>query len=396
MLLTLCLAMALALSTTLSAQADDKQKDLESQKNELQSQLDALNQQISAVQGDKADAEAAKQQYQNQKTLITQQIALINGQIETLEQQIADKEVEINDKQAEVEAKQAEYDARWAGFKERMNSMQKLNDGGSIALLSSATNLYELLTFAHTLEEISSKDQEICADLENQRIALDDEKVALENAKAELEANEASLSDQQNQLSSKEDELVANIQATDSTISEADAREQALEETKTDTQAEFDRVADELDAYLASLIKQTQAAYTDAPISCSLNFICPLASYKYISCQYGNGGHKGVDFAAPGGTPIKAIASGVVTVATYHYSYGNYVMVYHGVDDSGNTYATLYAHMVSSPSVSAGESVSQGQVLGYVGSTGNSTGNHLHLELRVNGARTNPLNYVPH
>ena len=69
---------------------------------------------------------------------------------------------------------------------------------------------------------------------------------------------------------------------------------------------------------------------------------------------------------------------------------------YHGTDDQGNTYATLYAHMNSTPPVSVGQSVSQGDVIGYVGTTGNSTGNHLHLELRVNGARTNPLNYVPH
>ena len=71
-------------------------------------------------------------------------------------------------------------------------------------------------------------------------------------------------------------------------------------------------------------------------------------------------------------------------------------MVYHGTDDQGNTYASLYAHMISTPAVSLDQAVAQGDVLGYVGSTGNSTGNHLHLELRVNGARTNALNYVPH
>ena len=170
----------------------------------------------------------------------------------------------------------------------------------------------------------------------------------------------------------------------------------ALEEAKSSKQAEFDKAADELDSYLKSLIAQTQKNYANAPISCSLNFICPLPSYKYISCQYGSGGHKGVDFAAPGGTNIRAVAGGVVTVSGWHYSYGNYVMIYHGTDDQGNTYATLYAHMNSTPPVSVGQSVSQGDVIGYVGTTGNSTGNHLHLELRVNGARTNPLNYVPH
>ena len=87
---------------------------------------------------------------------------------------------------------------------------------------------------------------------------------------------------------------------------------------------------------------------------------------------------------------------GVVTAAAYHWSWGYYVQVYHGKDDNGNTYSTLYAHMNSPPPVSVGQNVSQGDVIGHVGTTGNSTGNHLHLELRVNGARTNPLNYVPH
>lgn len=76
---------------------------------------------------------------------------------------------------------------------------------------------------------------------------------------------------------------------------------------------------------------------------------------------------------APGGTNIRAVASGVVTVSGWHYSYGNYVMIYHGTDDQGNTYATLYAHMNSTPPVSVGQSVSQGDVIGYVGTTGNST-----------------------
>ena len=89
------------------------------------------------------------------------------------------------------------------------------------------------------------------------------------------------------------------------------------------------------------------------------------------------------------------MASGVVTVSGWHYSYGNYVMIYHGTDDQGNTYATLYAHMNSTPPVSVGQSVSQGDVIGYVGTTGNSTGNHLHFQLLVNGTPVDPLAMLP-
>ncbi len=100
--------------------------------------------------------------------------------------------------------------------------------------------------------------------------------------------------------------------------------------------------------------------------------------------------HKGVDIGAPKGTPIKAAASGTVTVAQYGYcgGYGNYVMISHG-----NGVQTLYGHC-NSLNVSTGETVSQGQVIAYVGNTGNSYGNHLHLEIRVNGVAQNPQNYL--
>jgi len=145
-----------------------------------------------------------------------------------------------------------------------------------------------------------------------------------------------------------------------------------------------------LDAYLNA---QNQK-YGNASITCSLDFGRPLATFKYISCYFGGGGHRGTDYAAPGGTQIYTIADGIVTAATYHYSWGYYVQVYHGTDSNGNTYSTLYAHMNSAPVVSVGQTVTKGQLLGYVGTTGNSTGNHLHLEMKVNGVLTSVTNYI--
>ena len=374
-LMAAVVAAALCLNAAMPAHADDKQKELENKKNELQSELDQIRQQLKDVASDKAEAEQQKQLLVQEKNTIKGQIDALNDQIDDISAQIVEKEQQITDKQAEIDQKQAEYDDRWAKYKEQVVSMQMLDQ---------------------VLQDISDANTQACEDLEQQGIELTNERTQLEEAKASLEADEEELQNQKSQLDSKTQELASNIQAQDASISAAAAQEQALEEAKSDKQAEFDKAADEYDAYLKSLIAQTQRNYANAPISCSLNFICPLPSYKYISCQYGSGGHKGVDFAAPGGTNIRAVASGVVTVSGWHYSYGNYVMIYHGTDDQGNTYATLYAHMNSTPPVSVGQSVSQGDVIGYVGTTGNSTGNHLHLELRVNGARTNPLNYVPH
>lgn len=390
------MAAMLAFSTAAPTYADTKQQELESQKQAAQQQLEDAKSELSTIQSEKTDAEAEKSNLQNQSNLIAQQVNLLVQQIEDTQTSIDAKQADIDAKQADIDAKQADIDTRWSDFKSRMSAMQELHDGGAIAMLTSATNLYELLTFSETLSEITGKDTEVLQTMENDEAELQQQKQDLENAKSELEANQASLQDQQGQLDAKQGELSASIQAKDASITQSEADAEAQQAVVAAKQAELDDATEELDSYLRSLIQQAQQNYANAPISCSLNFICPLPSYKYISCAYGQNGHKGVDFAAPASTEIRAIAAGVVTVSAVHSSYGNYCMIYHGVDDSGNTYASLYAHMISFPSVSVGESVTQGQVIGYVGSTGNSTGNHLHLELRVNGARTNPLNYVPH
>ncbi len=124
-------------------------------------------------------------------------------------------------------------------------------------------------------------------------------------------------------------------------------------------------------------------------VSLGISLIEPISGK--ITCRFGNQGsyyHTGLDIAAPRGTPIKAAASGTVTYAGYHYSYGNLLIVTHS-----NGVQTYYAHC-SKLNVSVGAYVSQGQVIAAVGSTGNSTGNHLHLEVRVNGTAQNPQNYL--
>ena len=147
-------------------------------------------------------------------------------------------------------------------------------------------------------------------------------------------------------------------------------------------------------AELDAALNAANQAYGNASIQCSLDFGRPLATYKYVSCYFGGNGHRGTDYAAPGGTEIYAVSGGVVTAAAYHWSWGYYVQVYHGKDDNGNTYSTLYAHMNSAPVVSVGQPVEKGKILGYVGSTGNSTGNHLHLEMKVNNVLVNVMNYL--
>ena len=390
LLLSVAVAMTMTLSTVMTPLAAASVSDLRQKLQEQQAALEKVNQQLKEAQSDKADAQALKTQLEQQKSLLLSQIGTLTEQIGGLDNEIVNKQDEINQKQQEVDQKQAEYDQRWADFKDRMRAMQRLNDGGSIALLSSATNLYQLLTFATTLEQIVSKDEEICQQLEDEHTQLEQQRAELEQAKADLEATKADYEAQKAALNSKTSELAENISQTDESISKAEAEEQALKEAQIEANKKVDEAAKELDAALNA----ANQAYGNASIQCSLDFGRPLATYKYISCYFGGNGHRGTDYAAPGGTEIYAVSGGVVTAAAYHYSWGYYVQVYHGKDDNGNSYSTLYAHMNSAPIVSVGQSVSKGQTLGYVGSTGNSTGNHLHLEMKVNNVLVNVMNYL--
>ena len=390
LLFSVAVAMTMTLSTVMTPLAAASVSDLRQKLQEQQAALEKVNQQLKETQSDKADAQALKTQLEQQKSLLLSQIGTLTEQIGGLDNDIVNKQDEINQKQQEVDQKQAEYDQRWADFKDRMRAMQRLNDGGSIALLSSATNLYQLLTFATTLEQIVSKDEEICQQLEDEHTQLEQQRAELEQAKADLEATKADYEAQKAALNSKTSELAENISQTDESISKAEAEEQALKEAQIEANKKVDEAAKELDAALNA----ANQAYGNASIQCSLDFGRPLATYKYVSCYFGGNGHRGTDYAAPGGTEIYAVSGGVVTAAAYHYSWGYYVQVYHGKDDNGNSYSTLYAHMNSAPIVSVGQSVSKGQRLGYVGSTGNSTGNHLHLEMKVNNVLVNVMNYL--
>ena len=180
--------------------------------------------------------------------------------------------------------------------------------------------------------------------------------------------------------------------------------QQAAAQAQTTVTDAAKKAYEEATAALDAYVRAQSRRYTTAELRLtSLDFRCPLDSYGRITTQFGEADpwgipHRGTDFAAPGGTPIYAIADGIVSAARAMNSYGNCVQVSHGTADDGCRYDSLYAHM-SSIAVAEGTAVRRGDLLGYVGNTGNvygaGGGYHLHLELRVNGSRTDPLGYVP-
>jgi hypothetical protein len=165
---------------------------------------------------------------QGQISVLKTQIAQVQNSIGLKEQEIAAKEEEIAAKQEEIAAKQGEIDAQWSAFKGHMAAMQELREGGSVAMLSSVTNLYELLTFNEALQDISVKDTEILTNmrnakeaLENDKLQLEEQRTELKTQKADLQSKKADLDAQNNQMSAKQKELNSSVAAAKMSAAEA-------------------------------------------------------------------------------------------------------------------------------------------------------------------------------
>lgn len=373
----------------------------------LQNKLDKLSQSIvqhkkelSNAKKKEQAAKALESELKEKVTVVQSQISVLKGQIAEVQNSIGLKEQEIAAKEQQITEKEAEIADQWGDFKQHMAAMQELRDGGSVAMLSAVNDLYELLTFNEVMQDISIKDTEILDNMKNAKEALESDKLTLESQRSELQSKKANLDAQNSQMRAKQNELNSSVAAAQMSAAEA-------QQAQKDAQAAIESDEMNYEAVKKQIQKMIAAAAASKPTLSFTGFICPLKSYSRISSEYGwrknpvtgvNKLHAGTDFAAPGGTPIYAAASGYVQVAGWSSGgYGNYVIIYHGKMSDGNQYSTLYGHM-RSVATSAGKYVQQGEIIGYVGSTGNSTGNHLHLEVWKGGSKANAVNprgYIP-
>ena len=357
-----------------------------------QSQIDALEQQQEELQAKREEMEAGLAQLDGehatlleQKTALDEQNEVYRQEIELIQEQVDLYTSLVEQKAQEVElATQAESD-QLATYRRHVRAMEENGSYTYLSLLFGSQSLGELLSNLDMIGEIMEADQrsydEYVAARENsERIQAEYESMLtdLDAKQAELEDEQAALKEQITHAQQLIVELEAQIE-TDREAYEAElAREAELESQIQDMIAELER---------------QEAANS---ITSTGTYIWPLPGYSPGSAYgwrihpiWGDMRfHAGEDIGAPSGTPILAADSGVATVIPNNGNgYGNYIMINHG---GGRV--TLYAHM-SAFAVSNGATVTQGQVIGYVGSTGNSTGPHLHFEVRVNGATTDPKSY---
>ena len=382
----LCGVLVLALCTSAATQAGAV----------TQSEIDALKKEQQASQAKQeelkdqlAEAEAQQAAAQEKRQLLTQQLNAINTEIANIDAQISYYDGEIAQKEEERKEAEAREAEQYELFCQRVRMMEEQGTVSYWSILFNAEDFSDLLDRIADVDAVMAYDNEVMDQLIATREELERLQADLESARAEEQAAK----EQQEAKKAEQQAKVAEAQALVDQINAdvAEVNRQLDEESA---------AASEIQAEIAKKQKQLEEErkQNNIVISSETGYLWPLPGYYRLSSQFGYRihpitgvahSHTGIDIPASGGTPILAAKSGQVVTSAYHYSYGNYVVI-----DHGNGNSTLYAHM-SSRAVSEGQMVTQGQVIGYVGTTGSSTGNHLHFEVRDNYTRVDPESKFP-
>lgn len=360
---------------------------------------------LSDVKNQKADLEKQLDQIQDDMATAEEKLSILQDQILLTEQQIYESQKlldsydrQIEEKQAEITELEEQENKQYDQFYAQTRWMEENGGTSVISVLFQASSFSELLDYLALVTDIMNYNDRIITQLENTRKELAEARDELQQARdgqaaiqSQLESARADLASQKAEADQYYSQLQREEKEYDSKVARLAAD---LEDIEADLKDAEKKYQEQLNA-----AQKPSTGGGGSVVDPTGTWYWPLPGYYYISSVYGGRynpiygtweTHRGADIPAPGGTPVQAASSGVVTTAKYGASYGNYCVIYHG-----NGYATLYAHMQSLPSVSVGDVVSAGQVIGYVGSTGDSTGNHLHFELTINGSLANALDLYP-
>lgn len=312
-------------------------------------------------------------------------------EINELNAQIGTLDIQITEKEANIDEQQKKFDAQKTALEERLVAMYESGTVSYLDMLLSSEGITDFISNYYLISEIAKADNELLDNIENTKNQIENEKNSLQDARNQRNESKTAVEGKKQTLASsvnQKNQLAANLTEEEKAIqAELD---------------EFEKDKQRIQAELAALAAKDNVK----PVAPSAaGYISPLAGKTkanittgYGSYQTRSGKHTGVDFACSGGTPIYAVKAGTVITSkalTYpngsYKSYGEYIVINH---HDGTM--TLYGHMQSgSRCVSEGQAVAQGQQIGRVGSTGNSTGNHLHFEVRVGGSPVNPIPYLP-
>ena len=359
--------------------------------NKAKEEKQAFQSGLTNVKELKKQLEASKADLANYVAELDANLQKIQAKIDELKRMISEKEEQIEIKTQELEEALEVQQAQYEAMKTRIRFMYERGDTLFLELILGSGSFGEMLNKADYIEMLSSYDRKMLDEYVAYaeyvalcREGLEEEKKVLDEAKIAVEEEEASLNEL---IADKEQEMYkmsSDIQSKEAAIREYEAEIAAQNDTIKALEA---AVAEE-----RKRLAEEQRRRYDGGV-----FTWPAPSYTRISDEYGNRTHpilgiqqfhNGLDMAAPGGSPILAAYSGTVVAATYSGSMGNYIMI-----DHGDSLYTIYMH-ASALYVSKGQEVTKGEKIAAVGSTGRSTGNHLHFSVRLNGNYVSPWNYL--
>lgn len=419
LIVTALFCLSLFISPVYAATKDELQQqkdDASAKKEAAQYQVDMTQNTIEGIQTEISKANA--------------EIDRINGQISTLDGQINDLTANLERTTAELEAAEEKQAKQEEELKERVRVMYMYGNEGYMQVLFSATDFADFIAKADMMKSIVQADKDCATALEKTRAEVEEKKETIETNKAQVEQakadQETALQSQQSVKAQKDELLAKNQQVVQQYQAEVDKQDEILKQADAELAVIAQQEAEALRAKLAEEEAQRQreeaerqqeaannnsgggSSSSDADsgssgggnVVVSSGFMWPLPGNYTITSWFGyrpasdtNGigstNHGGMDIAASTGTPIHAPAGGYVTKASWYGGYGNCIMV---AMDNGDT--LLFGHL-SGYNVSYGERVNQGDVIGYVGSTGNSTGPHLHLTYLLNNSTSvDPWDYI--
>ena len=410
--------------------------ELKDQLEDLQSQKDAITSQIKELEKQQNANRESMEDIMQQKAVLEQQVALLQDEITNVNTQIASYSLLIADKQDELEEAQLRLEDLTNQHRKRLRAMEEQGQLSYWAVIFKANSFSDLLDRVTMVKEIAAADRyrltqmnEAAQQVVETQKELEQEQLELENTRAELEASQKTLDEKNAEADALLSELADVCEDMNALHSQFEAEEDSFLEQIAIKDKEYnDKLAEEreisrqasIQASIQESIQESiqisvqesieasiQAAKPSKPTtstsggsgggnSSSKKWLKPTA-YSYVSSPFGYRTHpvtgkwtmhKGVDLVASKGTPIYASRSGYVTIATYHSTAGNYVTLNHQ-----DGYTSVYMHMTHDV-VSVGEYVKAGELIGYVGSTGRSTGPHLHFGITYNGTYVNPMNYI--
>lgn len=440
---------------TTTAQGNDDEKD-KITKEEAQAMLDAQQKELeqNLAEAEKKLAELAKSSKGTMEYIDTldQKIGYINEQLTILEEQnMAIQEdidqllptIEKNEETLEALSKEVEetkeelqklqdkFQSVYEAYCYRLKVMYVSGDFNILTALLTCKDISSFLTRYEMIKSVSKSDTELLKEVQEKteeivtkQDGLDEKVEKYQKAKEELDAQKSSLDEKQKKIEANSETIAQKkvILATDraesdSLLAKLTAENQQYTEFRNEDKELIEAVEKEVQDLISGIKSPdevTTAVASDKNDSNTvispdgsdvysnsdavLNMVYPVPKYTSISAGYPNYSsgqyHGGIDFPCPTGSNVVAAQKGIVlAVKRLDYSYGYYVMIYHGTDKKGRSVVTLYAHN-SSILVSTGQSVKKGQTIAKSGSTGNSTGPHCHFEIRFNGSRVNPKNYL--